>query len=326
MKILITGGTGNLSGRITEVALEKGHTVALFNRGKEDAVKNTIQITGDINEIKKYSPEIEKFAPDAVIDNLCRTPAQISRLIDLSAKIKRFIFISTVDVYGEDVGCSPVAEDQIPVPATIYGKERYECEKLLLREIPEKVSIFRLSHILGEKFLTISLWSRNPYLIDRILKGKAIPAIDGGRNLMTPVYSKDAAEWIIRSLENNSCCGEIFNACGNEIITQKHYYETIGKILGKDVEILHVPSKVFRKCFSTPTHLSFHRPYSNKKIIKFTGYSPETTFYKMVDKTVAYMIKNNLVKNCEEEPFDDKLAALLKKHEAELEEAFLKKV
>jgi nucleoside-diphosphate-sugar epimerase len=326
MKILITGGTGNLSGRITETALEKNHTVALFNRGKQGTVKNTTQITGDINDIQKYSSEIEKFSPDAIIDTVCRTPKQISSLIDLSKNVKKLIFISTVDVYGEDVGCFPATEEKVPAPATIYGKDRYEAEKLLLEKIPDKAVIFRSSHILGKGFLTVSLWGRSPYIVDRILKGKPIPAIDGGRNLMTPVYSKDIAEWIFLALENDAAAGNIFNACGNEIVTQKYYYETIGKVLGKTVEIQHVPSSIFKKCFSTPSHLNFHRPYSNRKITELTKYSSATTLEKMINETVTFMIKNKLVKNSDEDPFDDKLSDLLKKHERELEELFLNKV
>ena len=40
-----------------------------------------------------------------------------------------------------------------------------------------------------------------PYLVDRLRKGKPIPAIDGGRNLMTPVYARDIAHWVLASFD-----------------------------------------------------------------------------------------------------------------------------
>jgi len=51
------------------------------------------------------------------------------------------------------------------------------------------------------------LWGRSPYLADRMLKGKHIPAIDGGRNLMTLVYAGDIAEWIMRALDEPAANG-----------------------------------------------------------------------------------------------------------------------
>jgi len=51
------------------------------------------------------------------------------------------------------------------------------------------------------------LWNRLPYLVDRMLKGKHIPAIDGGRNPRTPVYAGDIAEWIMRALDEPAANG-----------------------------------------------------------------------------------------------------------------------
>ena len=112
--------------------------------------------------------------------------------------------------------------------------------------------MFRPSHILGRGFLTTSLWSRSPYLVDRVRKGKPVPAIDGGRNLMTPVYAGDIAEWVARSLESPAANGEVFNAVGPEIITQRRYYEIIAEILGVPLRLVAVPSHLFRRRFASP--------------------------------------------------------------------------
>jgi nucleoside-diphosphate-sugar epimerase len=202
--------------------------------------------------------------------------------------------------------------------------DRLAAENLLFSQLPHSAAVFRLSHILGRGFLTISLWGRSPYLVDRIMKGKAIPAIDGGRNLMTPVYARDAAEWIRRSLERENGVG-LFNACGSEIITQRRYYELVAESLGVDLSLYYVPSQVFAKHFASPPQYNFHRPYSNRKIVEITGYDAAADPREMINETVDYMIEHDLVKDSSEDTFDDELVALLATQEDELGAMLAKK-
>ena len=319
MRVLIIGGTGNFSGRITEAATAHGHEIMLYNRGQRPlppGVQAPV-IQGERDALGDHAAAFKRFAPEAVIDSITYKPDQAQVLVDLFPDVPRLVVISTVDTYGEDIGGAPVTEEREPQPVSDYGIGKLACERLLLA-LGERVTIFRPSHILGRGFLTTSLWSRSPYLVDRVRKGKYVPAIDGGRNLMTPVHAADIAQWIMRALETPVAGGQVFNAVGGEIIPQKRYYEIVAQVLGVDLELVSVPSHVFKRYFASPPQFNWHRPYSCQKAVSMLGYAPQFTPEMMVRETVEHMLAHGLVGDCAEDPFDDRLVELLLRHEAEL--------
>lgn len=318
MRILMIGGTGNFSKRITESAMTRGHDVALFNRGQRQSPAGLAVISGERSEIRRHAKKIAAFNPEVVIDSICYKQSEAEDLVALFTDIKRLIMISSVDTYGEDTSFHPISETQEPQPVSDYGRGKVACERLLLEAFGQRVTIFRPSHILGRGFVTKSLWSRSPYLVDRIRKGKVIPVLDGGRNLMTPVYAGDIAEWIMRALEKPETGGEVFNAVGVQIITSKRYFETIANILGIELRIASLPSAIFRRLFPSIPQYNWHRPYSCQKAVNALGYAPQFTPEMMLRETVEYMIENDLVGNCGEDPFDDRLVEMLLGHEAQV--------
>jgi nucleoside-diphosphate-sugar epimerase len=326
MHILIIGGTGNFSGRITETAVQRGHEVTLYNRAQRPLPLgiDARVIQGARDDLRAHAAKIAACQPDAVVDSICYLPHQAQVLVDLFAGIRQIVLISSVDVYGEDIGCTPVTEEREPTPVSDYGKGKLACERVLFDALGDAVTVFRPSHIMGRGFLTTSLWSRSPYLVDRLRKGKAIPAIDGGRNLMTPVHARDIGEWIVRSLELGAG-GQVFNAVGKEIVCQKRYYECVAESLGVELRLVAVPSPVFRRHFASPPQFNWHRPFSCQKAISLLGYVPRFSLADMIDETVSYMLDHGLVQDCAEESFDDLLVELLLRHEADLDALFAQK-
>jgi nucleoside-diphosphate-sugar epimerase len=327
MRVLMIGGTGKFSGRVTEAAVAWDHEVMLYNRGQHPQPEglDLPLIQGERGALRQYREAIADFDPEAVVDSVTYTPEEAQALVDLFPDVRRLVMISTVDTYGQDIGGSPVTEAREPRPVSDYGKNKLAAEKALLEGLGDTVTIFRPSHILGRGFTTTSLWSRSPYFVDRVRKGKVVPAIDGGRNLMTPVYAADIAEWIMRALSNPVADGQIFNAVGPEIIPQKRYYEAVAATLDAELKLVTVPSPVFRRCFDSPPQFNWHRPYSCAKVVDLLGYAPRFTPEMMIEETVNYMLAYDLVKDCAEAPFDDRLVELLLKQEAALGHLFATK-
>jgi nucleoside-diphosphate-sugar epimerase len=321
MRILVIGGTGKFSSRISEAAAARGHELLIYNRGQRPlppGVKAPI-LQGERDDLLAHEAEFAEFAPEAVIDSITFKPEQAQMLVDLFADVPRVVVISTVDVYGEDIGCAPVTEDRAPAPVSDYGKGKLACEKVLLDALGDRVTLFRPSHILGRGFNTTSLWSRSNFFCDRLLKGKLIPAVDGGRNLMTPVHGTDIAEWIMCSLETPEAGGEVFNGVGPDIITQKRYYELVAQALGVELNLVTVPSLVFKRVFSSPPQFNWHRPFSCAKAIRMLGYAPQFGPEATLRETVGYMQANGMIENCSADPFDDRLVELLVSQESTLE-------
>lgn len=324
MRVLIIGGTGSFSTRITQKAIERGHDVMVYARGQRPLLDGLPArfLRAERSELRQQADALAAFSPEVVVDSICFNPAQAEDLVALFASVRRLVLISTVDVYGEDIGARPVTEERRPAPVTGYAKGKLACEEVVLSSFGARATVFRPSHILGRTFLTTSLWGRTPYLVSRLKKGKAIPAIDGGRNLMTPVHAVDAAEWVVRSFQSQGAEGQIFNAVGGEIITQRRYYECIARALGVELALFPVPSQVFRRHFDAPSQFNWHRAYSCAKAVEVFGYQPLGTPELMLQETVDYMLANGLVKDCSEQPFDDALIELLVSQEAELRALF----
>lgn len=330
MRVLIIGGTGSFSSRVTEKAFARGHEVMVFARGQRPLLSVPLAkhpgepgvrlLRGERSELGARAAELADFSPDVVVDSICFDAVRAKDLVELFSRARRVVFISSVDVYGEDVGGAPVTEERAPRPVTPYARGKLASEKVVLDGLGARATVIRPSHILGRTFLTTSLWGRSPHLVDRPRRGKPIPAIDGGRNLVTPVHAVDVAEWVVRSFDAAPADGEIFNAVGGEIITQRRYYECIAKALGVELRLVAVPSHVFRRHSTAASQFNWHRPYSCAKAARVLGYSPLGTPELMLAETVEYMVQQGLVRDCTEQPFDDELVALLLRHEGELAE------
>ena len=174
-------------------------------------------------------------------------------------------------------------------------------------------------------FLTTSLWSRSPHLVDRVRNGLPVTAINGGRNLMTPVYAGDAAEWVVRALTSPAAAGQVFNAVSGQIIPQARCYRAVADALDAEVRLVAVPSYVFRRVFDRPPQFNWHRPYSCAKAVERLGCAPRFTPEMMIAETVAHTLSQGLVRDCTEDPLDDRLVAPLLRHEAELEDLLQQK-
>jgi nucleoside-diphosphate-sugar epimerase len=320
MRVLLIGGTGSFSTRVTEKAIERGHEVLVYSRGLRPLAPGLRArlFRAERHALRQHEAELAQFAPDVVVDSICFSASDAEDLVALFPNVRRLVLISTVDVYGEDVGNAPITEQREPQPVTGYAKGKVAAERVVLEGLGERATVFRPSHILGRGFLTTSLWGRTPYLVSRLQQGKVVPAIDGGRNLLTPVYAVDAAEWVVRSFADPAADGEIFNAVGGEIITMKRYYECVAQVLQAKLQLLPVPSQLFKRYFEAPSQFNWHRPYSCAKAVSCFGYAPIGTPEVMLGETVQHMLAHGLVRDCSEQPFDDALVELLARQTSEL--------
>src|SRR5213082_1150393 len=102
LRILILGGTGFTGPYQVRYALSRGHKVTTFNRGKThpgELPKEVEQLVGDRNG-KLDALKGHKW--DVVIDNPTTLPAWVRDAAQLlKGNVDRYIFISTISVYGE---------------------------------------------------------------------------------------------------------------------------------------------------------------------------------------------------------------------------------
>src|SRR5262245_53833062 len=72
LRALIIGGSGFIGSYVMRKLSRDGHTVAVFHRGERTTPlpREVTSIIGDRRRLSDYAGELERFAPDVVIDQI----------------------------------------------------------------------------------------------------------------------------------------------------------------------------------------------------------------------------------------------------------------
>jgi 2'-hydroxyisoflavone reductase len=178
MNILILGGSNFVGYHIAEAALQGGHHVTLFNRGKSNpnALPQAEKLLGD------RDGDLTPLACrrwDAAIN----TSGYVPRIVRKSAEALRdsvghYHFISTVSVYAESQYGNAFLDEDTPtatlddptteaVTAETYGALKVLCEQVVQEIYPSISSIARLGLVAGPRDYT----ERFPYWPNRVARG-----------------------------------------------------------------------------------------------------------------------------------------------------------
>ena len=152
MKILVTGGAGYIGGTVTQLLLDRGHTVVVYDNlchsRSSMAPAGATLIEGDVADNKKLDQlfadgsfaGVMHFAalieagesmqkPELYFRN--NTMATLTLLEAMvKSNLKRLVFSSTAAVYGEPVS-TPIMEDAALLPTNAYGESKLLVEQML---------------------------------------------------------------------------------------------------------------------------------------------------------------------------------------------------
>ncbi len=205
MRLLIIGGTQFVGRHIAEIALERGHQVSVFHRGKTnaDAVPEAEHILGDRDH------DLENLADghwDATIDVCAYVPRQVDQLAEaLGERGGRHVFISTVSVYAEPSPPnsdedSPLADLDDPstevVDGETYGGLKVLCEGAVAEHYTDAI-VIRPTYVVGPYDYT----HRFTYWVNRIADGGRVLAPDIPNYGIQVIDGRDQARWILELLE-----------------------------------------------------------------------------------------------------------------------------
>jgi 2'-hydroxyisoflavone reductase len=215
MKILILGGTGFIGPHMVRAALERGHTVSIFNRGRTnthlfpEVEKLKGDRDGDLESLKGKTW-------DAVIDNTGYVPRHVRDSCDLlKGNVGRYLFTSTGSVY--DLDTERVDEDSKLLEVThpeseevdkYYGELKVLCEQAVQQRYSETGTIVR-PHIVAGPGDTTDRYTYWPVRIDH--GGEMIAPGDPA----TPVQYidvRDLSEFCLHLVEQNT--PGVFNGAG----------------------------------------------------------------------------------------------------------------
>jgi 2'-hydroxyisoflavone reductase len=217
MRILILGGTGFLGPAQVRYALQRGHAVTLFNRGRTNPAlfPEVEKLQGDRNG------DLEALKGrdwDAVIDN----PASLPRWVRQSAQLLKdaaqtYCLVSSISVYSDNsvVGMDesgPVgtldSPDTEEITGETYGPLKALCEREAERAFPGRALIIRPGLIVGPGDPS----DRFTYWPVRVHAGGEVLAPGDPADPVQFIDVRDLGEWMIRMVEQQA--SGTFNATG----------------------------------------------------------------------------------------------------------------
>ena len=216
MKLLILGGTLFLGRHVTEEALERGHEVTLFTRGKTNSTlfPEAGRITGDRK--LDLSP-LAGRRWDAVIDTCGYVPRVVRMSVEaLRDSVDHYTFVSSISAYadrntpgiGEDAALDVLKEPTEEVTGDSYGPLKALCEAEVQRVFGERALINRPGLLVGPFDPT----ERFTYWPMRIARGGDVLAPGNPGANVQVIDTRDAARWILDCAERR--VGGVFNMTG----------------------------------------------------------------------------------------------------------------
>ena len=248
MKVLFVGGTGQISFDCVHESVRAGHDVWVFNRGNSNAgLPEAVSfIKGDFDDDADYG-QIAEMGFDVICQFRVFMPEQMERDVALLAnRVSQYIFISTASAYQKPVPHYMITED-VPLenPFASYSRNKAACEAVLEGQEGLHYTIVRPSHTSRTKFTTAM--GEGELAASRMLRGKPVVVPGDGTSLWTITRSKDFAPPFVKLFGNVGAMDEVFHLTSNNAYAWNMIYEAIGRAVGVQPELVHVPSETLIK-------------------------------------------------------------------------------
>jgi nucleoside-diphosphate-sugar epimerase len=188
---------------------------------------------------------------DAVVDWIAFTPEHIRTDLDLFRdKSDQYVFISSASVYHKPVRNHVITESTPAYnPYWRYSQNKIACEQLLWKEYAENgfpMTIVRPSHTYSDGWFPTTFGKDFTYP-QRMLDGKPIVVHGDGSSLWTITHTDDFAKGFTGLLGHPGAIGETFHITGDEQLSWDEIHRAIGRAVGAEPEIVHVPSEIIAR-------------------------------------------------------------------------------
>jgi nucleoside-diphosphate-sugar epimerase len=252
LKILIIGGTGQISRSISHLFVEAGEDLTLYHRGATHlpSLVGPHSILGDRKDFARFEQQMNQAGPfDCVIDMVCYQPVEAESLVRaFKGRIGQLILCSTAAVYQRPASRYPVTESEPLLPSSTYGRNKALCEQILLAAHEEghfDVTILRPANTYGPGGdLVYTLGWGNGFL-DRIRKGKGLVSPGDGSALRAYCHADDVARAFVSAAGRQRAFGKAYHVTGEEWLTWDRYFEMIVDAIDRPLpRLVHIPCDV----------------------------------------------------------------------------------
>ena len=247
-RILITGASGFVGSFIVEEALRRGmdtwagirstssrrylqdprtHFLEL-DFARPDKLEAQLQAQGRFDYIV-HCAGVTKCADPADFErvNYGQTRRFVETLAHLGMTPRRFVFVSTLSVFGpvhEDT-YEPIRETDTPRPNTAYGRSKLKAERYLQSLTDFPCVILRPTGIYGPR-------ERDYYLMAESIKRHVDVAAGFRRQDLTFVYVRDVVQAVFLSLEKEGVEGRAYFLSDGRVYSSRTFSDLLIRELG----------------------------------------------------------------------------------------------
>lgn len=327
MKILITGGAGYFGGALSKALLESHYSVRILDLQKTKYLPSEAEyIKGDVRNIADVEDalkDVDLVFHLAFVQTPSTLPEQVQFGINVEGtrnllnasirkKLKRFVFISTIEVYGAKP-IIPITEENLLDPVGIYSVHKIECEKMCIdffRRFGVPCTIARLPVICGEGY-----YNQKTFLsmLDRIIDNKSVFLPRFGSVLADMIHINDAIMSMILLAIEDGAVGEIFHFSASKPATHLEIAKKAIESVGSKSKIIFIPDFLvrlvgrlllkFRIYHFPPEQINYllnDFVCDNSKACKILGYKPVYSVVDAINELIkGYLADQDFIKKRE---------------------------
>ena len=249
MRILLIGGTGNISSYVTRLALEREHEVTVLNRGRSPVPEGARSLVGDAGDPASLEAAVGDETFDVVANFRAFSPQQAADDIRIfTGRTAQYLYISSASAYQKPIAQLPIVESTpLRNPFWQYSRDKIASEDLLVaayRETGFPMTIVRPSHTYGPSLIPLDGgWT----VLQRILDGRPIVVHGDGTSWWTLTHSRDFARAFVGLFGNPHAVGQALHITSDESLTWDQIAQVMAQALGREAQIVHVSSEAIAR-------------------------------------------------------------------------------
>jgi UDP-glucose 4-epimerase len=268
VKVLVTGGGGFIGSNLVRALLERGDDVRVLDNFSTGNRANLAGLEVDVVEGELRSYERVHNAvrgaevvfhlgalgsvPRSVQDPLTSGAVNVEGTLNvlLAARdegVRRVVFASSSSIYGNQAAL-PLLESMAPDPISPYGvaklaAERY-CVSFSRVYHSFETVVLRYFNVFGPRQDPRSQYAAVvPLFITAIAAGAPVTIFDDGKQSRDFTYVDNVVEANLLAADAEGASGRILNVSAGAPTTVNELAETIGALLGKEVEREYRPPR-----------------------------------------------------------------------------------
>ncbi len=250
-KVLITGASGFVGGRLRDALLSSGADLVAIRRPGSPPSKEARSVEANYSQVAELERIIRAEKPDYVLHvagvtkgssyddfregNVMPTRNLLAAVRREHPETKRFVLVSSLAAYGPSATEAPHREENPPRPIEHYGESKLEAERVVEEESADVPwTILRPGGVYGPG--DVDYFN----LFQTAMRGWNV--FFGNRNrIMSVIYVDDCVRGILQAATHERSVGKGYFLASDEQVTWEELQNEVVRAVGRPVRTLDLP-------------------------------------------------------------------------------------